>query len=86
MNAFCASANFDTFMCFRFAPSQESLTENSSLKRSGFQGAEKWICSKLARNRNFNFKMLRDRRLTQVLEATEFLEAGKHCLVGHTAR
>ena len=39
-NAFCASVNLDAFMRFRSSPSQGNLAENSSCKRSGFQGAE----------------------------------------------
>ena len=38
MNALCASVNLDAFIRFRSFPSQESLTENSSFKRSSFQG------------------------------------------------
>jgi hypothetical protein len=40
MNAFCASVNFDAFIRFRSSPSQESLAENSSFKRSSFQGSD----------------------------------------------
>jgi len=40
MNAFCASENFDAFIVFRSFPAQGKHPENSSLKRSGFQGAE----------------------------------------------
>ncbi|TNB91078.1 hypothetical protein FHD68_15685 [Paracoccus marcusii] len=39
-NAFCASVNLDAFIVLRSSPSQGRLTENSSFKRSSFQGAE----------------------------------------------
>ena len=38
MNAFCASVNFDAFIRFRSSPSQESVAENSSFKRSSLRG------------------------------------------------
>ncbi|WP_225612459.1 hypothetical protein, partial [Paracoccus sp. PAR01] len=40
MNAFCASVNFDAFIVFSSSPSRGRLAENSSFKRSSFQGAE----------------------------------------------
>ncbi|WP_421917760.1 hypothetical protein [Mameliella sp.] len=43
MNAFCDSVNFDAFMRFRSSPSQESLAENSSFKRSSYQEAEQTL-------------------------------------------
>ncbi|TJZ90636.1 hypothetical protein FA743_14680 [Paracoccus gahaiensis] len=39
-NAFCASVNLDAFIVLSSSPSQGRLTENSSFKRSSFQGAE----------------------------------------------
>lgn len=45
MNAFCASVNFDAFIVFRSSPSREMLAENSSFKRSGFQGAQQKGCA-----------------------------------------
>ncbi|PWR00897.1 hypothetical protein DKT77_20465 [Meridianimarinicoccus roseus] len=52
MNAFCASVNFDAFMRFRSSPSQERLAENSSFKRSSFQGAEHGIRPAVQKYRN----------------------------------
>jgi hypothetical protein len=37
-----ASENFDAFIRFRSSPSQESVAENSSFKRSGFRGSDHW--------------------------------------------
>jgi putative transposase len=40
MNAFCASENLLAFIRFRSSPSQESVAENSSFKRSSFRGSD----------------------------------------------
>lgn len=40
MNAFCASEKLLAFIRFRSSPSQESVAENSSLKRSSLRGAD----------------------------------------------
>ncbi len=45
MKAFWASVNFDAFIRFRSSPSQQNLAENSSFKRSSFQGAEQGACA-----------------------------------------
>jgi hypothetical protein len=43
MNAFCAPVNFDAFIVLSSSPSQGRVAENSSFKRSSFQGAEQLI-------------------------------------------
>jgi hypothetical protein len=40
MNAFCASEKLRAFLRFRSSPSQESVAENSSFKRSSFRGSD----------------------------------------------
>lgn len=40
MNAFCASEKLLAFIRFRSSPIQESVAENSSFKRSSFQGSD----------------------------------------------
>ncbi|TGD45448.1 hypothetical protein EEB11_02640 [Pseudotabrizicola sediminis] len=40
MNAFCASVKLLAFIRFLSSPSQESVAENSSFKRSSFRGSD----------------------------------------------
>jgi len=46
MNAFCASVNFDAFICFRSSPSQEIVAENFSFKRSSLRGSDHSVSTK----------------------------------------
>lgn len=43
MSAFCTSEKLLAFIRFRSSPSQESVTENSSFKRSSFRGSDQLL-------------------------------------------